>query len=161
MNAKFEDHIGVCIKNHDGFILERNEVVQKTCGNLCGQVCLEKVRESLHVKENSEIHLTGFNTFHKICTYENHIADIVISEVDGKLVTLIYPLDEEIKETLQKYETYNLTRSEHKIISRLILGHSNQAIADALFISKSTLKKHLNNIYKKIPEKLRPRMNLN
>ena len=132
-------------------------MVVETCGEHCGVVCLEKLKKSLHVEHTEDLHIIGFNTFHKLITQKNHVADVVISEIDNELITFIYPLDEKIKQQLLKYEIYNLTASELKIVSRLVLGQSNQTIADALFISKATLKKHINNIYKKIPEKLRPR----
>ncbi len=150
------EHIGVCVKNKDGFILERNSIVNQTCGSFCGQICLNKLKEQKG--ENFDASLKRFNLFPKVTTQENHIADIVVTEVDDKIVTMIYPLDHEIADHVKKYEKYDLTASEFRIVSYLVKGHSNQKIADLLFISKSTLKKHLNNIYKKIPACDRPRV---
>lgn len=158
MGVDLEKSVGICTKKHDGFILERNEIAKSVCGNFCDQICLVKIRQQQQVDRNEDIHIQGFNTFQKLMTKESHVADIVVTEIDENLVTLIYPLDEQIKETLKKYDFYNLTPAEHKILSRLILGQSNKTIADALYISRSTLKKHINNIYKKIPENLRPRV---
>lgn len=45
---------------------------------------------------------------------------------------------------------YGITDREHEIIQRVIQGKSNAEIASQLFISLSTVKTHLHNIYKKI-----------
>ena len=44
---------------------------------------------------------------------------------------------------------YNLTDREEDIASLLLNGLSNAAISSQLFIELSTVKKHLQNIYKK------------
>ena len=43
-----------------------------------------------------------------------------------------------------------LTVREREIVSRLLQGESNQAIADRLFIALPTVKNHLHNIYEKL-----------
>ena len=43
-----------------------------------------------------------------------------------------------------------LTEQEQKIITYIEKGHSNKEIAAALFISHSTVKTHINNLYKKL-----------
>jgi LuxR family transcriptional regulator of csgAB operon len=50
----------------------------------------------------------------------------------------------------------HLTQREVQILSMLAAGHSNDAIAETLFISRHTVKTHIYNIYKKIevPDRL-------
>ena len=43
-----------------------------------------------------------------------------------------------------------LTKQEEKILSLLLDDKSNKEIADVLFISVSTVKTHINNLYKKL-----------
>lgn len=53
-----------------------------------------------------------------------------------------------------KYKKNNslqkLTRQERKIVDHIISGMSNKEIADELFVSVSTVKTHINNLYKKL-----------
>ena len=43
-----------------------------------------------------------------------------------------------------------LTKQEEKILNLLLENKSNKEIADALFVSVSTVKTHINNLYKKL-----------
>lgn len=43
-----------------------------------------------------------------------------------------------------------LTGRENEILACIIQGYSNKEIADKLFVSENTVKKHLNNIYSKL-----------
>lgn len=43
-----------------------------------------------------------------------------------------------------------LTRQERKIVDHILSGMSNKEIADELFVSVSTVKTHINNLYKKL-----------
>lgn len=152
---QLDDHIGVCVKSEDGFILERNSIAVTACGQFCKQICIQLLQKQNEGK-NENAH-ASFHYYSKIKTTEDKIIDIVLMPANKNLVTLIYPLDEQLKLDFQKYEKFNLTKTEIKIMDHILKGETNQQIADALFISKSTLKKHINNIYKKIPKELRPR----
>ena len=44
----------------------------------------------------------------------------------------------------------SLTPQEQKIVDHILLDMSNKEIADALFVSVSTIKTHINNLYKKL-----------
>lgn len=58
------------------------------------------------------------------------------------------PIADQLSESFMK--KYGITDREHEIIQRVIQGESNAKIASQLFISLSTVKTHLHNIYKKI-----------
>jgi DNA-binding CsgD family transcriptional regulator len=49
----------------------------------------------------------------------------------------------------QQCSKYKLTEREEDICSLLLNGQSNSAISDQLFIELSTVKKHIQNIFKK------------
>jgi DNA-binding NarL/FixJ family response regulator len=42
-----------------------------------------------------------------------------------------------------------LTPREYEVLTELVLGKSNREIADTLFISERTVKKHLTNLFRK------------
>ena len=46
--------------------------------------------------------------------------------------------------------TRGLTRRELEVLHLIAVGASNQQIADALVVSLSTVKTHINNIYTKL-----------
>lgn len=48
-----------------------------------------------------------------------------------------------------RYTKYNLTSREKEILELILKGYSNPQIAENLFISVSTVKRHVNNILKK------------
>lgn len=58
-------------------------------------------------------------------------------------------------ETARKADVYGLTRSEQKVAKLLLKGLTYKAIAEELFISYHTVKKHVENIYAKCGVKSR------
>jgi DNA-binding CsgD family transcriptional regulator len=48
------------------------------------------------------------------------------------------------------YSRFNITPREKEIIGLICAGRGNQAIADALFISVHTVKRHVNQVYQKV-----------
>jgi DNA-binding NarL/FixJ family response regulator len=115
----------------------RDVVIVATCGTFCGKICLT-VYEDIKGRCSS-----GFNLFKKVRTGENKIADILLIEIDGKLTTMMYPLDEKIAISIEEYRKYGLTPSEFKVGTLLMRGYSNRTIAGLLFISMSTFKKNM------------------
>jgi len=51
--------------------------------------------------------------------------------------------------------SYGLSKRETEILGQINLGKSNQEIADELFISLSTVKSHVSNLYSKLDVKNR------
>ncbi len=58
-------------------------------------------------------------------------------------------IDEEIIKEL------GLSKREMEVLQQIAEGHSNQEIADRLFVSLNTIKTHINNIYTKLDVKRR------
>ncbi|WP_053228099.1 response regulator [Spirochaeta cellobiosiphila] len=52
-------------------------------------------------------------------------------------------------------DAYGITEKEKEVIQELQLGKNNQEISDSLYVSVSTVKKHLYSIYKKLDVKSR------
>ncbi len=59
------------------------------------------------------------------------------------------------RESFRKIETFNLTPKEKEVINLILEKKRNQEIADALFVERSTIKTHINGIYKKVGVKSR------
>ena len=54
-----------------------------------------------------------------------------------------------------KFETFNLSKREREIFNYIANGLTNLEIAETLFLSKNTVKKHIQNIYSKLDVKNR------
>lgn len=73
----------------------------------------------------------------------------VRTELKNKTNTTI-SLDD-IKKLANRYKNeFSLTDRECEIIQLLMSGRSVQAIADELYLSKSTVKTHISSVYKKL-----------
>ncbi len=56
----------------------------------------------------------------------------------------------ETSEALLQAKLKTLSRKENEVLSLILAKKNNQQICDELFISLSTLKSHINHIYKKL-----------
>lgn len=70
-----------------------------------------------------------------------------------KQVFVPQPAEFSLNET--ELEKLNLTNREYEILQLIARGHSNADIADALFLSISTVKTHVSNLYVKMDVKRR------
>ncbi|GAK58653.1 putative two-component response regulator [Candidatus Vecturithrix granuli] len=53
------------------------------------------------------------------------------------------------------FQHYNISPREQDVVNLVLAGRSNQEIADTLYVSLSTIKTHLRNIYQKVDVKSR------
>jgi DNA-binding CsgD family transcriptional regulator len=67
-------------------------------------------------------------------------------------VIVLYPLRRRYEKQLHQFITYGLSRREMDVVQLGLKEQTNEEISKNLGISKATLKTHLNNIFKKIPE---------
>lgn len=142
-----EMEIGTCIKDKEKVVLFQNNICLHTCGNMEGKICTKGCMESyaavpgMTLIKNSEV--------------DNKLVDAVVIN-DGKtLTTLLYehtPSELDLKKEKAKLLSFDLSKSELTIFLLVLMGKRNTQIEKELFISKATLKTHLNNIYKKLPE---------
>jgi ATP/maltotriose-dependent transcriptional regulator MalT len=86
----------------------------------------------------------------KIVELEKSIEKIEIDSEKKRLIDKV-TLSKKINETLID----PLTKREIEVLNELILGGSQEEIANKLFISKSTLKTHIGNVYSKLNVKNR------
>ena len=66
-----------------------------------------------------------------------------------RTMELIHKMSSRVNETEEQHTT-NLTEREQEVLKLLVNGSSYSQIADQLFISINTVKKHIGNIYTKL-----------
>ncbi|QDK38030.1 helix-turn-helix transcriptional regulator [Bdellovibrio sp. NC01] len=152
------EKLGVCIKDQNKTVLFQNGASLKMCGNLTGQVCGKACMKLYHQVEECSAISQGMKLF-KNTDLDGSKVDAMIVNDGNNITTFLYPLDEN-QDKYQKQEEYfvekGLTKSEIRIMQMVLQGMTNAEIAEKLFISKATLKTHLNNAYKKLPSSIRP-----
>lgn len=55
----------------------------------------------------------------------------------------------------EKIKELGISKREHEILEQIAAGLSNKEIADALFVSESTVKTHVSNLFSKLDAKRR------
>jgi ribosomal protein L25 (general stress protein Ctc) len=145
--------LGICIKNQDKTVISQNEICKQCCGDMLGKVCDFGCMKDYQT--NQPRSFSDGMTLMK--NAENHLgkSDTVVINDGETITTIIYPKlnqAENINLDLKELENCNLTKSENYILELILSGKRNKEICKILFISEATLKTHLNNIYKKIPE---------
>ena len=59
------------------------------------------------------------------------------------------------KDFTEKINKLNISKREIEVLTLIFNGHSNDEIAQKLFVSKNTIKSHIKNIYSKLDVKNR------
>lgn len=147
-------NIGVCIKGQDGTIEYQNKACADLCGVRVGKKCVKGCMHHYSQGKAAPPFEQGFHLFRNI-EAENKIVDAVMINDGEKLTTLLYDKSAVIEKQLALLEPFGLSKAEVSVIERYLKGFSNLEIAAQLFISKATLRTHLNNIYKKLPDELK------
>lgn len=143
--------ICVCVKDRNYNVLHQNKHCLALCGdrssNGCKTNCMLLYRRQREARDREE----GTQYYpHQVI--EGQYYDIVFINDGECLTTILYPLRHKHQADLKYFSKWGLTGRETEIVSVIIKGHSNDQIARTLFISRGTLKNHLSNIYRKLPE---------
>lgn len=145
-----ESTLGLCIKNKDKEVLYQDQKCLDSCGDMRGQICTKGCMESYAT-------VPGM-TLVKNSKVNDGTVDAVVINDNQKITTLLYHHnqnvhnEEEEKLMRAKLVSFGLTKSELAIFLKVLKGARNTEICQELFISRATLKTHLNNIYKKLPD---------
>lgn len=142
--------MGICIKDNDFRVLSQNKKCQDLCGDKLGLICNDGCYKQQSPKNTGEkiFKTRPFST-------NTEMIECVIIKNEGFITTLQMPTDHRIENIITTALKYRLTPTELVILKDKLTKYSIQQIADRLFISKSTVKTHLNNIYAKIPDDLK------
>jgi DNA-binding CsgD family transcriptional regulator len=146
----------VCIKDLETQVLYQNDACLTLCGEMRSRKCAEGCMLWYSFNDDAPDREEGTQCYPNQVIECNYF-DIIFINDGESLTTLLFPLDGKQQADARHMLEYDLTKREQEVVRLVITGHSNTAIAKELFISKATVKKHLNNIYKKIPADVFPR----
>lgn len=144
--------LGICMKDSGGVVISQNSICEKICGNRKGQICKDGCMKTFNPEDKTNF--TPIKTMYNVHEGDN-ACDAVYLNTNKNLITLLYPKSENIKIEEELFNKIGLTKSEQSILFMLLDQFTNKQIADKLFISTATVKTHINNLYKKLPEDIR------
>ena len=78
--------------------------------------------------------------------------DLFFFHDSGYRVVILQPLRQKYDAWLRRFSNRDLSNREQEVVRLGLQGLINSQITQKLGISRATLKTHLNNVYKKIPE---------
>lgn len=144
--------VGLCVKDSDGRVKYQNEPCLQNCGNQIGNQCaLECVANANLETKRASSGQEGLNYYSGTTINKNAVDAVMVKENDGQQTTLFYPRKDSVEAQFEELMKYGLSRRESEILNLVLHRSTRKQIAEQLHISLSTLKTHLNNIYKKLP----------
>lgn len=142
-----------CVKDENTKVLFQNEACIKRCSDLKDQPCAKGCMQFYSKLSPSTKNKNGFHFFEKR-NIDGDNFDIAILRKPGLIVSYLHPAQDLTETSKKLLNTPTLTKREKEILSlRLEKGLTLNEIYKKLFISKATLKTHLNNINKKLAKK--------
>lgn len=143
--------LGNCVKTMDREVLSQDDNCVKVCGNMEGEVCTKGCMANYFPVPGMTLVKGTFDC--------DPLVDAVVINHGNTLTTILYVDQKNEEERMKEREkesakllSYGLSKTENIIFLKVLEGKKNSLIIKELFISKATLKTHLNNIYKKLPE---------
>ena len=85
----------------------------------------------------------------------NELIECVIVKNEKHIIAIQVHANQQVVSLLQQLERSELTPAELAVVKLKLCGRSHVEISKQLFISRATVKTHLNNIYAKIPAGLK------
>jgi len=150
------ENLAICKKDPSGRVFFQNEMCLRICGHREGQICSGNCMEKYNVENPRSCEGTFQFQNMKI---GNGAFDVIMVNDGEQILTLLFDLTRKYADQKAFFKKFYLTTRENEVLSCVNKGMTNQEIADALYISKKTLKTHINNILKKIPREYWPREN--
>jgi len=141
--------VAVCIKEPGGRIVAQNGKCRAICGNHTGGECSTGCMQLLRKDASGGIPV-GARLFQGK-DIGNQNVDVVMTFDGHQLVTVLVPCGTATQGEMDKLPLYGLSAREIEIATLVIMGFQNREIAQKLHVALSTVKKHLFNIYKKMP----------
>lgn len=148
--SQFVDSMtGLCVKALDRTVLYQNASCISRCGDLKTTRCRKGCMKGYHAKQGGVL-LQGIKKT-SLKDFGGIGFEVIVVNDGSRLVTLQCPVERKVQGALNALQRFGLTKTETNIIELRLRKFSNAKIAQKFFISKCTLKTHLNNIYRKIP----------
>ncbi|SFD11554.1 helix-turn-helix domain-containing protein [Pseudoalteromonas denitrificans] len=139
----------VCIKDNNKKVLKQNKKCITLCGLLEGEVCNDGCMQIYNSDTNQQWNNWGNRTYPN-CYLHNDYYDVTLLCSEQNITTILQPLKQKLLDAIAYYNSMGLSKREMQVISKVITDLTNDEICEQLFISKATLRSHLNNIYKKV-----------
>lgn len=144
-----ESGIIYCIRDSENNITYQNRNSKKKCSHLGHLLCQNRCLP--HIKASSKINEVEFGPHYlKHKFIEGIEYDIILFKSFTKTLILLFPLKDQLINLKNKWSKKGITPREIEILTLKFYNKKNLDIAKTLFISKSTVKTHINNIFKKI-----------
>ena len=141
----------ICMQKTSGEVFYQNVACKKSCGIYQGVTCPQTCVTECERHIGGTLPPDGFQFLSNRKVGNQHFDVLFFTEESQRLIVL-YPLRQKYESWLRRFQERNLSRRELEIANLCIQGYTNAGIAKELYISKATLKTHLNNLYKKMPE---------
>lgn len=127
------------------------------CGERCGSVCKDGCMKFYNASNSGEREFLDSVSMriHKDVHGDRGSCDVVVIHSQDRIISILYPRERLVEADLLLFKRYGLTDAERTILLMVLDEIPNSEIAKRLFISLSTVKTHINNLYKKLPEGFR------
>lgn len=149
-----DDKVGVCVKGTDKVVAVQNDSCRRICGNMVGKTCSKGCMRLLEEMPPGSLKENSFVPLKNIFPDEGIVNALMLNN-NGFVTTLLFDVSRTVDEQLLTFEPYGLTYTEGLIVRMVLEGYTNAEIAKKFCVARSTLKSHLNHIYRKIPIELR------
>ncbi len=100
-------------------------------------------------EEISKVSISAINANYQFHKKLNYLLGVLVLLLSAALIMLLFKNRKQQKQEVIN-EVSTLTNQEEKIAKLICDGLSNKEIASALFISSSTVKTHIRNLYSKL-----------
>ena len=141
----------LCLIRSNNVVAYQNSACKKLCGTHSGTLCPQSCVCSCEKVQGRPLEDNGVQLFKNMRLGREFFDIFIYSALPFRLV-LFYPLKQKFEKWLGRFKDHDLSRRELEIAGLRLQGLNNSAISQRLGISKATLKTHLNNIYKKMPD---------
>lgn len=146
----FNSRVGLCIKDLEFKVFFQNEMCLNFCGNREGEVCRQGCLSTFKKNNKADSFIEGLTNIGLFQARNGIVEGLVIND-NEHLTSVLYPAQKVCENIIEKFKARSLSETEMKVVIAKLEGWKNREIAEKLFISHATLKTHINNIYKKIP----------
>ncbi len=144
-------HIAVCVKDLNKTVLMQNEHCRSICGDQLGCPCHTGCMQLYADDTSHQWKDWGSRVYRNSCIHDGFY-DVTLLCSSEHIITFLQPLNDKYEMALAYYRNKGLTKRETEVVSLTIRGISNAEICKYLSISRTTLKTHLNNVYRKLRE---------
>lgn len=148
-----ENGVGICIKDSQKLVKFQNDACILKCGLLAGKVCTKGCMEKFEQTLAGTVKQDGIYNFLDI-NVDGVIVDSCVVKAGETLTTLFHQRSSDLRDRIREYTMYGLSKREVEILRLVLERKTRKEITNYLCISLSTLKTHMNNIYKKLPADL-------